>query len=164
MLPAAAGTLLVAFLVAGYSTQLVENARRLIGGERSSTVASDHRARLETLFNVLRHGVLKSREGQEAFPDQPDPGKQHSASHGPGRPTSPPSCGTYAVADRLIEPAEDLVVCRYVSPGRDGCVPVADPTDVALAAEGDRLVVVGCPGVPLARPSGCHRSGVLVSW
>ena len=51
------GTLLAAFFVAGYATVLVENARRLIGGEPASAVAADHPARLEALFDALRHGV-----------------------------------------------------------------------------------------------------------
>lgn len=50
--------LLAAFFIAGYSTMLVENARRLIAGEPSSAVASSHRERLDRLFDALRNGVL----------------------------------------------------------------------------------------------------------
>ena len=50
--------LLAALFLAGYSTVLVETARRLIAGEPSSTIADDHRARFERLFEALRHGVL----------------------------------------------------------------------------------------------------------
>ncbi|MEV4892348.1 TetR/AcrR family transcriptional regulator [Nonomuraea sp. NPDC055795] len=49
--------LLAAFFVAGYSTVLVETARRLIAGEAADTVADDHRARLERLFDALGSGV-----------------------------------------------------------------------------------------------------------
>jgi AcrR family transcriptional regulator len=62
-------TLLAAFFVAGYSTVLVGNARRLMAGEPSDSVAGDHRARLEALFDALRTGVLSvqapSGGGQE---------------------------------------------------------------------------------------------------
>lgn len=51
------GTLLAAFFIAGYSTVLVETARRLIAGEAPDAVADDHRARLERLFDALRDGV-----------------------------------------------------------------------------------------------------------
>jgi AcrR family transcriptional regulator len=51
-------TLLAAFFIAGYSSVLVETARRLIAGEPPSAVADDHRARLERLFDALRDGVL----------------------------------------------------------------------------------------------------------
>ncbi|MFE0156456.1 TetR/AcrR family transcriptional regulator [Nonomuraea sp. NPDC059007] len=49
--------LLAAFFVAGYTTVLVETARRLIAGEAAGTVADDHRARLERLFDALGSGV-----------------------------------------------------------------------------------------------------------
>ena len=62
-------TLLAAFFIAGYSTLLVENARRLIAGESSSDVESQHRARLDALFDVLRHGVLATREEQDRSVD-----------------------------------------------------------------------------------------------
>ena len=52
------GTLLAAFFIAGYSTILIENARRLISGESPSTVTRDHPVRIEALFQALRSGVL----------------------------------------------------------------------------------------------------------
>lgn len=51
------GALLAAFFIAGYSTVLVENAGRLVAGEPADSVAGDHQARLEELFDALRHGV-----------------------------------------------------------------------------------------------------------
>jgi AcrR family transcriptional regulator len=51
-------TLLAAFFIAGYSTVLVETARRLVAGEPPDTVANGHHARLERLFDTLRDGVL----------------------------------------------------------------------------------------------------------
>lgn len=51
------GTLLAAFFIAGYSSVMVETARRLITGEPASAVADNHRARLGRLFDVLRSGV-----------------------------------------------------------------------------------------------------------
>jgi len=51
------GTLLAAFFIAGYSTVLVETARRRLAGEPPSAVLDDHRERLEQLFTTLRHGV-----------------------------------------------------------------------------------------------------------
>ncbi|HYQ68996.1 TetR/AcrR family transcriptional regulator [Actinophytocola sp.] len=51
-------TLLAAFFVAGYTSVLVETARRLIAGEPPATVAADHSARVERLFDALRAGVL----------------------------------------------------------------------------------------------------------
>ncbi|MEV4012574.1 TetR/AcrR family transcriptional regulator [Nonomuraea angiospora] len=50
--------LLAAFFIAGYTTVLVETARRLIAGEPADTVADDHRARLERLFDALSSGVV----------------------------------------------------------------------------------------------------------
>lgn len=50
-------TLLAAFFIAGYSTVLVETARRLIAGEPTSTMVKEHRVRLERLFTALRDGV-----------------------------------------------------------------------------------------------------------
>ncbi|WP_035858625.1 TetR/AcrR family transcriptional regulator [Cryptosporangium arvum] len=50
-------TLLAAFFVAGYGTVLVGTARRLIAGDPPHAVADDHRARVENLFDALRHGV-----------------------------------------------------------------------------------------------------------
>jgi len=49
--------LLAAFFIAGYSTVLVEAARRITGGEPPDDVADDHRERLEQLFKALRNGV-----------------------------------------------------------------------------------------------------------
>lgn len=49
--------LFAAFFLSGYATVLVDTARRLIGGEAEGEVLSDHRARLETLFEALRNGV-----------------------------------------------------------------------------------------------------------
>ncbi|MFC5003771.1 TetR/AcrR family transcriptional regulator [Dactylosporangium cerinum] len=54
-------TLLAAFLIAGYSTVLVQTARRLTEGEPSTTVADDHRAAVERLFHALRNGVMPGR-------------------------------------------------------------------------------------------------------
>jgi AcrR family transcriptional regulator len=60
------GALLAAFFVAGYSTVLVETARRRLAGEPTSAVVDDHRARLEQLFTALRHGVAQDPAGAEA--------------------------------------------------------------------------------------------------
>jgi AcrR family transcriptional regulator len=49
--------LLAALFIAGYSTVLVETARRLIAEEPTSVVLEDHRARFERLFVALRSGV-----------------------------------------------------------------------------------------------------------
>ncbi len=49
--------LLAAFFIAGYSTVIVETARRRIAGDPPSAIVDDHRARLDRLFNVLRNGV-----------------------------------------------------------------------------------------------------------
>ncbi|MEW1838448.1 TetR/AcrR family transcriptional regulator [Nonomuraea angiospora] len=49
--------LLAAFFIAGYTAVLVETARRLVAGEPADTVADDHRARLERLFDALSSGV-----------------------------------------------------------------------------------------------------------
>jgi AcrR family transcriptional regulator len=51
-------TLLAAFFIAGYSTVMVETARRLIAGEPLSDLLDDHRARFERLFAALRDGVV----------------------------------------------------------------------------------------------------------
>ena len=51
------GTLVAAFVLAGYTTVLVETARRRLAGEPTATVAADHRARLDRLFDALRSGV-----------------------------------------------------------------------------------------------------------
>jgi len=60
------GPLLAALFIAGYSSVMVETARRLIAGESSSAVVDDHRARLERLFDALHSGFAPGREGQEA--------------------------------------------------------------------------------------------------
>ena len=49
--------LLAAFFIAGYSTVMVETARRLIAGDPPSTAVEDHRLRLERFFGALRNGV-----------------------------------------------------------------------------------------------------------
>jgi len=49
--------LLAAFFVAGYSTVLVDNARRRLAGEPVDAVAADHRARLDEVFDALRRGL-----------------------------------------------------------------------------------------------------------
>ncbi|GAA1616867.1 TetR/AcrR family transcriptional regulator [Actinoplanes couchii] len=54
-------TLLAAFFIAGYSTVLVETARRRIDGEPADTVTTDHRARLDRLFTALREGIVPQR-------------------------------------------------------------------------------------------------------
>jgi AcrR family transcriptional regulator len=51
------GALLAALFLAGYSSVMVETARRLIDGQAHSAVLDDHRARLERLFDALRSGV-----------------------------------------------------------------------------------------------------------
>jgi AcrR family transcriptional regulator len=51
------GPLLAALFIAGYSSVLVETARRLLTGELPSAAVDDHRVRLERLFDALRHGV-----------------------------------------------------------------------------------------------------------
>lgn len=45
--------LFAAFFIAGYSTVMVETARRLTAGEPTGPVIDDHRARLERLFTAL---------------------------------------------------------------------------------------------------------------
>jgi AcrR family transcriptional regulator len=61
------GTLLAAFFVAGYSTVLVETARRLIAGEPPTTVVDDHRTRLERLFDALRNGFAPDRDASAGY-------------------------------------------------------------------------------------------------
>ncbi|MFD7157568.1 TetR/AcrR family transcriptional regulator [Kribbella sp. NPDC059898] len=48
--------LLVAFYVSGYTTVLVETARRQLAGESPDDVVDDHRTRVELLFDRLRTG------------------------------------------------------------------------------------------------------------
>jgi hypothetical protein len=50
-------TLLAALLIAGYSSVLVETARRRTAGEPRSVVLEDHRGRFERLFDALRRCV-----------------------------------------------------------------------------------------------------------
>ncbi|WP_329001641.1 TetR/AcrR family transcriptional regulator [Kribbella sp. NBC_00709] len=49
--------LLAAFFIAGYTTVLVETARRMTAGDAPADVSADHRARLDRLFDSLRNGV-----------------------------------------------------------------------------------------------------------
>ncbi|MCU1514124.1 MAG: putative transcriptional regulator, TetR family protein [Microbacteriaceae bacterium] len=49
--------LLAALVIAGYSSVMVETARRLLAGEAYSGVVDDHSARLERLFDTLRNGI-----------------------------------------------------------------------------------------------------------
>ena len=49
--------LLAALFLAGYSSVMVETARRLIAGEPHTAVVEDHRARLDRLFSTLRDGA-----------------------------------------------------------------------------------------------------------
>jgi AcrR family transcriptional regulator len=51
------GVLLAAFFLAGYSALLVQTAGRVLAGELPGEVATEHRARLEGLFDALRHGL-----------------------------------------------------------------------------------------------------------
>lgn len=55
--------LFAALFLAGYSSVLVETARRMLGGDAHATVLDDHRARLERMFESLRVGVLASGVG-----------------------------------------------------------------------------------------------------
>jgi len=50
--------LFAALFIAGYTTVMVENARRLIAEEPTSSVEADVRGRLDRLFSALRNGVL----------------------------------------------------------------------------------------------------------
>ena len=52
------GPLLAALFVAGYSSVMVETARRLMSEESMGVVLDNHRVRLERLFDGLRSGVL----------------------------------------------------------------------------------------------------------
>jgi AcrR family transcriptional regulator len=51
------GPLLAAFFLAGYSTVLVQTARRRLAGESPDAVLDEHRARFERLFDMLRNGA-----------------------------------------------------------------------------------------------------------
>jgi AcrR family transcriptional regulator len=50
--------LVAAFFIAGYSTILVETARRRTAEEPAATVEANHRTRLNQLFTLLHEGVL----------------------------------------------------------------------------------------------------------
>jgi AcrR family transcriptional regulator len=50
--------LLAAFFIAGYTTILVDTARRRLAGETADKVAEAHRARLHNLYDVLRDGIV----------------------------------------------------------------------------------------------------------
>ncbi len=50
--------LFAALFIAGYSSVMVETARRLLAGDEPDAVLDDHRARLERLFDALRGGVV----------------------------------------------------------------------------------------------------------
>jgi AcrR family transcriptional regulator len=54
------GALLAVLFLAGYSSVMVETARRLIEGQAHAAVVDDHRVRLEQLFDALRSGVVAS--------------------------------------------------------------------------------------------------------
>jgi AcrR family transcriptional regulator len=51
-------SLFSALFIAGYSTVLVETARRLTSGEPEVEVVDDHLARFERLFDALRNGLV----------------------------------------------------------------------------------------------------------
>ena len=51
------GPLLAALFIAGYSSVLVETARRVIVGDSVNDLTDDHRVRLERLFDALRTGL-----------------------------------------------------------------------------------------------------------
>ena len=55
------GALLAALFIAGYSSVMVETARRLIAGQAHDAVLDDHRARLERLFDALGGGFVTGR-------------------------------------------------------------------------------------------------------
>ena len=49
--------LFAALFLAGYSSLLVQTAGRVIAGESATAMLSDHRVRLDKLFDALRNGV-----------------------------------------------------------------------------------------------------------
>jgi AcrR family transcriptional regulator len=49
--------LFAALFLAGYSSVMVETARRVIAGKALSAVVNDHRVRLDRLFDALRDGL-----------------------------------------------------------------------------------------------------------
>ena len=57
---AGGGTLLAAFFLAGYGTVLVETAGRVLAGDPREDVLSDHRARLQRLFDTLHSGFASA--------------------------------------------------------------------------------------------------------
>jgi hypothetical protein len=58
--------LLSTLFIAGYSSVMVETARRPIAGGLPTSVVDDHGARLERLFEALRSGVrLSGRDVQQ---------------------------------------------------------------------------------------------------
>ncbi|GAA0583474.1 TetR/AcrR family transcriptional regulator [Paractinoplanes ferrugineus] len=60
--------LLAAFFVAGYSTIMVDTARRLIAGEPHSTLLADHRARFEHLFAALAAATAPAGQPRPGTP------------------------------------------------------------------------------------------------
>jgi AcrR family transcriptional regulator len=50
-------SLLATLFLAGYTSVLVETARRVIAGETPSAILDDHRSRLNRLFEALRNGL-----------------------------------------------------------------------------------------------------------
>ncbi len=65
------GRLLAALFIAGYSSVMVQTARRLLDGTAPDAALDDHRARLERLFDALRNGVLPRGQGQGAPAEAP---------------------------------------------------------------------------------------------
>jgi AcrR family transcriptional regulator len=55
-------TLFAALFIAGYSSVMVQTARRVMAGESPDGILDDHRARLERLFEALRGGLLPRGE------------------------------------------------------------------------------------------------------
>ncbi len=51
------GPLLATLFISGYSSVMVETARRLLAGEPPDAVVEDHGARLGRLFDALRNGI-----------------------------------------------------------------------------------------------------------
>jgi AcrR family transcriptional regulator len=54
-------TLLAALFLAGYSSVVVETARRVMAGSAPSAMLKEHRLALERLFSALRSGVVPAR-------------------------------------------------------------------------------------------------------
>lgn len=55
------GRILAVFFVNGYAAVFVETAAGLLAGAEPDALAAGHRARLEALFEALRHGVGDGR-------------------------------------------------------------------------------------------------------